>query len=452
MLSQSNPSAGPAIAGWRWGVIWLMFFATLINYMDRNTLNNTERYILGEFVPASSVDPNSPNAEKELSRLRNQTYADVQFAFGISFALFQIVAGFLIDRFSLRKLYMAAIVVWSAAGVLTGFVPAGAIGMLIACRIMLGIGEAFNWPCAVACVRRVIPRESRGLANGIFHSGASIGAVATPLLALLMVDTTTGEGWRGMFVVVGVLGFVWAIAWLYITRGERAAAIDAAPQPDPGLESENSLPFLAVFSMPKFWICLATGISVNVCWHFYVQWFPRFLTEDMKTSGQQQLWLLAGFFVAADLGSMTCGWLTRKFARAGFSVERSRQFVMTIVAITVFAATAVAVSLPRDVLPAKYAAFFLVAAAAIGGFTIFFSLAQDIVPRHTAMILGFCGCMSWLFISGVTKIAGNVAGPGKYGELFLTVSAVPMIAAIVGWLWPTVSGSPARTPLESPRH
>src|SRR4051794_9878976 len=105
----TSPTGPPAIARWRWGVVWLLFFATLINYMDRNALNNSERYLLAEFVPASAVDANSPTAKDDLSRLRNQTYADVQFAFGISFALFQVVAGFLIDRFSLRALYLVAI-------------------------------------------------------------------------------------------------------------------------------------------------------------------------------------------------------------------------------------------------------------------------------------------------------------------------------------------------------
>src|SRR5439155_25826413 len=116
---------------------------------------------------------------------------------------FQVLAGFLIDRFSLRQLYLGAMLLWSAAGVLTGFVPAGAVGLMIACRVALGVGEAFNWPCAVACTRRIIPRESRGLANGVFHSGASIGAVATPLLVLAFVDPTTGEGWRAPFVTGG---------------------------------------------------------------------------------------------------------------------------------------------------------------------------------------------------------------------------------------------------------
>src|SRR4051812_28399029 len=173
MSSGASP-AHPPVAAWRWGVVWLLFLATMLAYLDRLALNNTQRYLLPEFVPArvdgpglAAVGGTAAVAAEQLdvSRQRNRVYADFQFAFGVSFALFQVAAGFLIDRFSLRQLYLGAILLWSVAGVLTGFVPAGAIGMMVACRVLLGVGEAFNWPCAVACTRRIIPRESRGLAN-----------------------------------------------------------------------------------------------------------------------------------------------------------------------------------------------------------------------------------------------------------------------------------------------
>lgn len=421
----SPSAAGSPIETWRWRIVWLLFFATLINYMDRLALGNTQRYLLPEFEP----DPAKQNA----------VYANVQFAFGVSFAVFQVVAGFLIDRYSLRYLYLGAILIWSTAGVLTGFLPAGAVALLMVCRVALGLGEAFNWPCAVACIRRVIPRESRGLANGIFHSGASIGAVATPLLALALIDKSTGEGWRTLFLIVGGIGFVWAVAWMTVTRGERAKVIDGEPQPDEGaLESGPSPSIWAVFGMKLFWICLGTGVCVNLCWHFYNTWFPRYLTEDLQLSGVGEQWVLAGFYVCADLGSMASGWTTRKLTRAGWSVEMSRKCVMFGLGVIVMVASVPAAYLPPTAMPGKIAFFFLVASAAMGGFAIFFSLAQDIIPRHTAQILGVSGCVSWLVISGVTKTIGDLslAGPGKYADLFVMVGCVPLTAAVIGWFWP----------------
>ena len=410
---------------WRWGVVWLLFAATLVNYMDRQALANTQRYLLPEFEP----DPARQTA----------VYAQIQFAFGLSFALFQVAAGFLIDRFSLRGLYLGAIVVWSAAGVATGFVPAGAVALLMLCRVVLGVGEAFNWPCAVAAVRRLVPRESRGLANGIFHSGASLGALAMPFVVLLLVDPATGAGWRELFVAVGVLGFVWVGAWLGFTRGDRATVIDT-PTDDVGTGPGPTL--LEVFARPTFWIALVTLVSVNITWHFYNQWFPRFLTEDVKVSGSTEQWVVAGFYVSADLGSLAFGRLSLSLARAGFTVERSRQIVMTVLALLTLSATVPACYAFDGAAAGRWACFFGVAAAAMGGFSVAFALIQDVAARHTAQVLGIAGCVSWLAISAVTAFVGSYAAPGRYAGLFLAIGCVPLVAAAVGFLWPRPERQP----------
>jgi sugar phosphate permease len=283
--------------------------------------------------------------------------------------------------------------------------------------------------------------------------------MATPFLVLLFVDPETGQGWRMLFIGVGGVGAAWALLWMLNTRGDRGREIDAPPTADepaatsqpggdpdvpdaPPVTPPPTTPFLAVFGISLFWICLGTGIFVNVCWHFYNQWFPRYLTEDLRISARTEQLVLAGFFIAADIGSMLSGWTTRKLVRARFSVERSRQLVMTGLGLIVLAASVPAALLPVDLLGAKYAMFFVVAAAAMGGFAIFFSLAQDILPRHTAKILGVCGCLSWLAISGVTKAIGayDLAGPGKYAGLFLVIGCSPLVAAAVGWFWPGPRG------------
>ena len=423
---------------WRWRIIWLLFLATMLNYMDRLALNNSSPEILAEFVPDQpgfgfvSGGAGEAIQTAKIARERNQLYARIQFAYGISFALFQIPAGFLIDRFSLRWLYLGAVLIWSGAGVATGFVPAGAIGAMIICRIVLGFGEAFNWPCAVAAVRRVVPRESRSLANGIFHSGASIGAVLTPLLIILIAGEE-GLGWRRVFIVIGLAGAAWAILWILVNRGSRAVVIDSVVSREQAeLGDEGSV--LSAMRGRRFWICLLTGASVNICWHFYTQWFPRYLTEDAGVDMQKRQWILAGFFIAADLGSMTAGFFTRRLVRRGSSVEGSRMRMMTILAVIVLSGSIPAAGIGGAKLSLVF--FYIVAAAAMGGFTIFFSLAQDVAPRHTAQILGICGAASWLLISEVTRVVGDVAGPGRYAELFIIVGAVPLLGAIGGWLWP----------------
>ncbi len=418
------------IARWRWAVVWLLFLATVINYMDRQALANTQAAVLAEFVPLQPGDD-----PQQIEKARNALYAEINFAFGMSFAIFQIVAGFLIDRGSLRWLYVGAILLWSAAGVLTGFVPSGAVAFLMACRMALGIGEAFNWPCAVACVRRVVPRESRGLANGIFHSGASIGAFATPLVVLLLV-ANDGTGWRNVFVVVGTLGAAWVVLWVWVTRGERGTVIDGRE----ARQDDARPPVWPAFLTLLFWVGLVSLVCVNVCWHFYNQWLPRYMSQELHYDLRTQQWILAGFYIAADLGAMLSGWTIRKLTRSGRSVERSRKLVMTGLALIAASATVPAAFSPADMPEVKFAFFYLVAAAVMGGFAVAFALVQDVCPPNTALVLGVCGCVSWVTISVVGLGVGQVAAPGNYAWLFVGVGSVYAVAALAGWLWPEADG------------
>jgi ACS family hexuronate transporter-like MFS transporter len=429
----------PQIERWRWAVIWLLFLATVLNYMDRQALANNQGAILAEFVPMPA-DADEVTA-KQIKAERNNVYAQINFAFGMSFALFQILAGFMVDRWSLRWLYVMSILLWSAAGVATGFVPAGAITLLMACRVVLGIGEAFNWPCAVSCVRRVIPRESRGLANGIFHSGASIGAVATPLLVRLLVERD-GAGWRAVFIVVGTLGLVWTMLWLWVTRDEagrtidrlESANLDAIESPPHTSGSKDSI--WDVFTFKLFWFGFVSLVCVNICWHFYTQWFPRYMTEELEYDTWQQQWVLAGFFIAASLGAMLTGWTIRKLTRSGRTVERSRKLVMTGLALIVVLATIPAAFAFGEHPELRFPLFYVVAAGAMGGFPVAFGLLQDVSPPNTALVLGIAGSASWVAISVIGLGVGHVAAPGNYAWLFLAVGSVPAVAAVVGWFWP----------------
>jgi len=199
----SNAGASKtSIPTWKWGVVIMMLLATVINYMDRAALGNLSVFIKKDF------------------QLNEEGYGTLEEWFGYSYAVFLIVAGVLADRLSLRWLYAGALLVWSIAGFATGF--AGTLHQLLICRVILGAGEAFNWPVAVGTVRRIMPRESQSFANGVFNSGMTIGAVLTPALVLIMVDQATGAGWRNLFKIVGAIGSFWVIFWLLGTRGERA--------------------------------------------------------------------------------------------------------------------------------------------------------------------------------------------------------------------------------------
>src|SRR3954462_8009505 len=190
--------AKTVIPAWKWYVVVMMLLATVVNYIDRQTLGSVSSFIKAEF------------------NLNEEGYGTLEACFGYSYAVFLIVAGFMADRWNLRWLYPIALLVWSAAGFATGFVET--LLQFQICRAVLGAGEALNWPVAVGVIRRIIPRETQGFASGVFNSGMTFGAVVTPLLVLGMVGPH-GEGWRRLFLLVGAAGSIWVVLWLMGTRG-----------------------------------------------------------------------------------------------------------------------------------------------------------------------------------------------------------------------------------------
>jgi len=177
MNAEGSSSSRVPVPTWKWAVVVMMLLATVINYMDRAALQSLSEFIKHDFD------------------LNEEGYGRLEEWFGYSYAVFLIVSGFLADRFSLRWLYAGALLVWSFAGFATGY--AGTFRNLLICRVILGAGEAFNWPVAVGTVRRIMPRENQSFANGVFNSGMTIGAVLMPALVLMTVNKDTGEGWSG---------------------------------------------------------------------------------------------------------------------------------------------------------------------------------------------------------------------------------------------------------------
>jgi len=180
-----------------WAICGLMLLATMLNYMDRQTLAQQAADICGEL------------------RLSNESCGRLEKGFGLAFAIGGLATGAIADRVSLRWLYPAILLGWSAVGFMTGWVSN--YTELFLCRVLLGFFEAGQWPCALAASQRLLPRDQRPLGNSILQSGASLGAIATPPIILLLNSGEPG-GWRLPFQVVGVAGLVWIFVWLMAIR------------------------------------------------------------------------------------------------------------------------------------------------------------------------------------------------------------------------------------------
>ena len=169
---------GQRSAKWKWWVCGLLLLASMFLYMDRQTLGNVSTRLLWEFD------------------LTNEQYGNLSFAFGIAFACGGLFFGFLADRVGVYWLYPLVLAGWSAAGFATGF--AEDYGDFMICRIALGFLEAGHWPCAMKTVQLLLPRADRGMGNSVLQSGASIGAICTPIIMVLMLGSFSSGAWQLM--------------------------------------------------------------------------------------------------------------------------------------------------------------------------------------------------------------------------------------------------------------
>lgn len=426
-LNASESLQRKPVDAWKWGVVWVMFFATMLNYMDRQTMGSTAKFIKDEF------------------KLNEEGYGNLEFWFGISFTFMQLVAGAMADRLNLKWVYASAVIIWSAAGFFTGLVET--VTALYACRVLLGIGESFNWVCAGGVTQRIIPRDSRGLANAIWHGGASVGAAVTPLLALAIVGAN-GENWRHLFMVVGAGGLIWIVAWLALLTGNRshmissggAKAEEEAAGANGAVATEDparNVSFFKVMFYRTFIITLLFGLGVNIIWHFSRAWLPRILDRELHMTSTQINYCLAIFFVTADLGGIAAGWTVRKLAAAGMALERARTLLIFILAgfCALFGPATLVTENPKLTM----LMFCIVGIGAMGSFSCYFAMSQEISGPHTSRCLGLLGALIWFVLAFMHPAVGRyVDQMGTFKPIMWVVGFVPLIGAFIALGWPKV--------------
>lgn len=307
-------------SGLRWGVIGLIALATVINYIDRNAL--------AVMWPEVSKDI---GASKE-------DYALLVTIFMIFYAIGQSLFGRIFDVIGTRMGFALSIVVWSLSIAAHSMVRS--LGPLAVLRGTLGISEAGNWPGAAKANALWFPSRERALAQGIFNSGASIGAiVSAPLVALLF----TAFGWRTTFVLVGILGFLWLLPWLWfyksdpdkhpwLSEAERNHILDTGVVGEPGVAPADAAApsWGQLLRHKESWGIILGRFFLDPVWWLFVSWLPIYLAETFGFD-VKQIGLFAWVpFVGAALGSLTGGWLAGKLIQRSWPVFTARKTVITI--------------------------------------------------------------------------------------------------------------------------
>ena len=361
------------IGNQRWIVVALLFFATTINYIDRQ--------VIGLLKPTLEVEFGW--SEKD--------YANIVMAFTAAYALGLLVFGRIIDRIGTKMGFSISIVFWSIAACLHGVVKT-TFGFGIA-RAALGLGESGNFPAAIKTVAEWFPKKERALATGIFNSGANIGAVFAPILVPTILAL---YGWQEAFIITGAIGFVWLIFWLYYyeipTRHKKVTEaelvhIHSDNEEDTG--NEKPITWGTLFRVRQTYVFIAGKLLTDPIWWFFLFWLPSYFSTSFNLDLKKPGWPLVIIYMATSIGSIGGGYLSSYFIQKGWPVYKARKTAMFIFALCVL-----------PIMSAKYAtnmwvavALISLAAAAHQAWSAnIFTVASDMFPKKAiSSVVGIGG-------------------------------------------------------------
>lgn len=390
---------------WKWWLCGILLFATILNYLDRQTMGLCKSRIMEEF------------------QINNEQFGNLLAAFRWTYALMHIPAGFIADHLPLRFIFAFAVGIWSLAGAAAFWV--GSLGLFRWTRALLGLGEAVNWPFSTRIVANMLPREDRGLGMGIFNSGAALGALAAPVI---ITPVAHAYGWRWAFLVTGGAGFIWVFVWLWFTRGGRAEAFanpagkaDGSPAPTDLVE-----PFRTLLSHPGFWLLVLVSITINPCWYFCCDWIPGYLKEQSGFSFLRAGLLATFVFLGGDLGNYVGGGLVKYFTHRGWSVRKARG---TAVGAGACLASCMAL------VPHFQNTYLIIALLALAGVGINIIVPNqtacfaEVSFRNTAQLAGLMGLFANVFAALVNPRIGQYVDATKHYDLvFYLVALFPWMA------------------------
>jgi ACS family hexuronate transporter-like MFS transporter len=418
--STDNPTSGAenktaskiVIGHYRWTIVALLFFATTINYIDRQ--------VLGILAPV---------LQDKIGWTEIQ-YGYIVTAFQLAYALGLIVFGRIIDYFGTKKGYLVSVIIWSisAMGHALAKTPFG-FGMA---RFSLGLGESGNFPAAIKATAEWFPKKERALATGIFNSGANIGAVFAPLVVPWLTLTF---GWQSAFIVTGAIGFAWVIAWwVFYERPEANKKLSKAElsyiQSDPQEAGGKKIPWLQILGYRETWAFIIAKFMTDPIWWFYLYWLPKFFNKEYGLNLSQLGLPLIVIYTMTTVGSIGGGWLSSYYINRGWPINKARKMVMLICALCIVPIIFASVvnNLWLGVL------FIGLAAAAHQGWSAnLFTTSSDMFPKNAVGSVvglgGMAGSVGGMLFATSTGIILQMTG--SYLALFVFSGTAYLISLLI---------------------
>jgi ACS family hexuronate transporter-like MFS transporter len=412
------------IRNYRWIIVALLFFATTINYVDRQ--------IIGLLKPVLEVEFNWTESD----------FAHIVMAFTAAYAIGLLLMGRLIDKIGTRTGYILIITLWSIAGMLHALAR-NALQFALA-RFGLGIGEAGNFPAGVKAISEWFPKKERGIATGIFNSGPSVGVV----MALLIVPWILNRySWHEVFWITGALGFVWLIFWLIFYEvperqkrltSEELAIISEGRENDSDQDAGNKMKikWYRLFTFPQTWALITGKGLIDPIFWFFLFWLPSYFSSTYELDLKRPSLELIIIYSATTIGSFLGGYFSSLLIKRGWAVMKARK-----TALFLFAVTELTIILAQYTTAAWMAVAIISLAVAVhqAWATNVFTMASDMFPSEAVGsvtgIAGMAGAVGGIlfpllvgFLLDTYKEAGNLTG--GYNILF-TICGLTYLTA---WL------------------
>ena len=335
------------MSNFRWVICSLLFFATTVNYLDRQVLSLTYKDFIAPVFNWSDND-----------------YGTITAVFSIVYALSNLVAGKFIDWLGTKKGYLWAIFIWSLGACLHAVCGVGThwlnglgmtmvIGMSIsvwlflACRTVLALGEAGNFPAAIKVTAEYFPKKDRAFATSIFNSGSSVGALAAPLTIPLIAKYC---GWEMAFIIIGALGFVWMIFWFALyEKPEKSTRVDKAEldyiHQDDGAVAQSQaagrpgneprISYAKAFSLPQTWALVLGRFLTDGVWWFFLFWTPGYLSDQFgykSSDGMGMALIFTLYAIVTSVSIYLCRLPTYMVDKKGMNAYEGRMVAMFVFA------------------------------------------------------------------------------------------------------------------------
>lgn len=329
------------IGNYRWLICTLIFFATTVNYLDRQVLSLLK-----------------PTLEEKFG-WSNTDYADIAAAFQFAYAIGLLFAGRIVDKLGTKSGYAWAIIIWSVGAVIHAVaipigeglrntlgwigltaIPVSVIGFIFA-RTVLALGEAGNFPAAIKATAEYFPKKERSFAVGIFNSGTTIGAILAPLTVPWIEKQW---GWQAAFIIIGFIGFLWLFFWFrYYDKPEKQKRLSAAElayinsdadeaNTASNTATERKVSWFRLLWYRQTWAFTVGKFMTDGVWWFFLFWLPAYLKDQYHLELTEMAIPLAVLYSMTMVGSVAGGWFPMYFIKKGYTAYDGRMIAMVIIA------------------------------------------------------------------------------------------------------------------------